>query len=435
MSLPPRNQRPAAVSISRRQLKSGTKHTLRITDPVTNERIGFGDFDERWQAEQRAVQAFADYEAGLGLKPDPDEAPSSITFRVFVDDVYLPSLDVTTTTMSDYEVVCRHLKKYKEFGDEPLNSITNGKIRTFLAAFRTAPNGSRRSNNYVRKVAQRIRHIFTVAAADGYISATEHPYRYDGSKLNKLPDRPLLDNDCLLTHEAINDMLAILKREGQQDSEWGREAEFWYFLIETAMWSGLRISELMGLQFNDFITATCELRVDAQWAWKCKSDTRFVSPKSKHSKRKVPIPESVFVELWTWAVKVQKEGSPDELVFPRPVSDGSWGYWGSPSHFNLKLGQMQAKVWAIHEKELADKPWLAPYSKSDMVQNFHELRHLWASICICELNFNVLSVSKWAGHFSPAFTAEVYAGLIRKVHDEAANQMRNAGKPTQTNVV
>jgi integrase len=447
VTLPPRNRRPLAVSISERHTKHGTRHTLRITNPVTKKRLNFGDFDERWEAETEAQRVFHEYESGAPLESLlPTAPPAKATTQGdtvlgdFIDQVYLPSLNVTLNTKRDYQVACKHIRNYEYakgefFENKPLNAFTSNNIRTFIAAFKTAPNGTQRSNNYTRKVAQRVRHVFTMAVADGYIKAEQHPYRSGMGKVNQLPSRPALDTVCALDHKAVNTMLRLLKTEAAKDTDWSAEADYWYHLILAALWSGLRVSELLGLQFDDLLTNTFYLNVDTQWAWKAKSDTRFVPPKSKTSVRTVPMDEGIFQELFDWKRKVRKQGTPDELLFPRLLADGEWGYWGSASHFHKKYAKMQEKVWTLYQEECAKQQWTEPVPKTHMLQNFHEFRHLYASICLSELKLDPNSVSKWLGHYSVAFTYEVYSGLIKGVHDAAAMKMRNAGKPEQVDIL
>ncbi|PKQ16759.1 MAG: hypothetical protein CVT67_03015 [Actinobacteria bacterium HGW-Actinobacteria-7] len=500
MELRPRKDRPLAVSINRRNPKdeSDQRHTLRITDPETKKRLNFGDKPTKDDAVKEAERIFVLYEEGrslISLLPENNkkrkavEAPRTpvskgdIPLGEFIDTRYLPSLNVEPSTRADYQMMCERIKNYvddaAELDDEgnplrwkfkPLNTITNGEIHRFLNAFRNNTSGKffekasktddtyalnsggkRRSKNYERKAAQRVRHIYTIAVRQGYLASNDHPYKDE-----RLPKRPSLENDPKLVQEAVEDMLRILKREGgrtnwttPEDVLWGREAEFWYYLILTAMWSGLRVSELLGSQYIDLLTKSSEVKVDTQWGWNAKKDAdireRLVDPKSKHSARTVPMPKTIFQEVWDWAEKVRLV-SPDELIFPRPqiphpesenpMRTGCWGYWGSPSNFNRRYREMQDRVWELYEEDYAKSGKVAvKHSRSQMMQVFHEYRHLWASICIVSFNLDLMSVYKWAGHHSPAFTAEVYARLIRQVHDKAADKMRNAGKPKQTTVI
>jgi len=505
VELRPRKDRPLAVGIARRNPKdpNDQRHTLRITDPETKERLNFGDKPSKNDAVKEAERIFVLYEEGRSLlsllpvgnkerkalEPEPKaRAKGDIPLGEFIDDVYLPSLNVEPSTLADYQVACERIKNYvddvAELDSEgnplrwkfkPLNTITNGEIHRFLNAFRSNTpekffaktsktdntytlntGGKRRSKNYQRKVAQRVRHIYTIAVRQGYIPSSEHPYKDE-----RLPKRPSLENDPRLVQEAVEDMLRILKRESERDDWttledvlWGREAEVWYHLILTAMWSGLRVSELLGLQYTDLLTKSYEVSVDTQWGWNAKKDAhiseRLVGLKSKHSTRAVPMPKPIFTEVWEWAERV-REVTPEELIFPRPSiprpsSDNplrqiGWGYWGSSSNFHRKYAEMQDRVWGLYEEDYKKKTAKSgrvtvKHSRSQMMQIFHEYRHLWASICIVTLNLDLMSVYKWAGHHSPAHTAEVYARLVRQVHDKAADKMRGAVIPQkQTSIL
>lgn len=505
MELPPRNQRPFAISIEARQTKDGKQHYIRIKDPAPDGSwLNFGQKPTRDEAVAEATRIIVLFNEGHPLvsllpannkKRKASEAPKTpvskgdIPLGEFIDDVYLRSLGVRDATKSDYQVACEHIKHYicgtQEDGspllwqDRPLNSITTAEIHRFNTDYQNDTAGTflirvwrkgervwvvndgtkPHASNTCRKVAQRIRHIYNYAVAYDYLTPEQHPYRSglrSGlGKMNRLPERPSLDTTCPLSHEALDRMLAILQAQSAADGEWGREADFWYHLIGTALWSGLRLSELLGLQRDDLLDDRLRLNVDTQWGWatikkevKKKDGEKqviaegvFVTPKSKASVRTVPLEEGVYKQVSDWARKMRKEKAPDELLFPRPLPDpitekkGLWGHWTSSSNFHRKFKEMQEKVWGLYLEEVAQKPWEEPFPKKKMIGKFHDLRHTYASICLSELLLDPNSVSAWLGHSSVAFTYEVYSGLIDSVHDDAAMKMRNAGKPKRTAVV
>ncbi len=502
MELPPRNQRPFAISIEARQTKGSKKFYIRITDPAAPDEppLNFGQKPTRDEAVAEATRIIVLFNEGHSLvsllpknhpkrkaaaAPRTPVSKGDIPLGEFIDDVYLRSLGVRDSTRSDYQVACDHIKNYIYatsadgkplfWKDRPLSSITTDEIHRFNTDYQNDTAGTflikvwrkgervwvlndgtrPHASNTCRKVAQRIRHIFNYAVAYNYLKPEQHPYRSGIGKMNKLPERPSLDTTCPLSHEALDKMLAILKAESRANGEWGREADFWYHLIGTALWSGLRLSELLGLQRDDLLDHRLRLNVDTQWGWatikkevKKKDGEKqviaegvFVTPKSKASVRTVPLEEGVYKQLTEWARKMRKEKAPDELLFPRPLPDaitekkGLWGHWGSSSNFHRRFTEMQEKVWGLYLEEMAKNPWEEPFSKKKMIGKFHSLRHAYASICLSELLLDPNSVSAWLGHASVAFTYEVYSGLIDSVHDDAAKKMRNAGKPKQTAIV
>lgn len=511
MELPPLKDRPFAISIERRSVKNGEKYYIRIKDPISPHKwLNFGQKTTRDEAVKEAVRLIFLYEeqpserrslaallpeAQKKRLPEPPKpvGKSDIPLGEFIDDIYLRSLDIRDSTKSDYRGACDRIKNYIYatsadgkplfWKDRPLNSITTDEIHRFNADYQNDTAGTflvrvwrkgervwvlndgtkPHASNTCRKFAQRIRHIFNYAVAYDYLKPEQHPYRPGIGKMNQLPERPSLDTTCPLSHEALDKMLAILNAESRATGEWGREADFWYHLIGTALWSGLRLSELLGLQRDDLLDHRLRLNVDTQWGWatikkevkkkggkkQSKEDDKpvyihegvFVTPKSKASVRTVPLEEGVYKQLTEWAQKMRKEKAPDELLFPRPLPDlitekkGLWGHWGSSSNFHRRFTEMQEKVWGLYLEEMAKKPWEEPFPKKKMIGKFHGLRHTYASICLSELLLDPNSVSAWLGHANVAFTYEVYSGLIDSVHDDAAMKMRNAGRPKQTVVV
>lgn len=439
MALPPPRQRISPAKIDTRPAKDGSlRYTARIVDPAVSGR-GYqtlGTKATEWEAERLIDEAWRRIEQGLPAKeqaaaqfleanhPRKDRIP----FNQFVDEVFLTQLDVRDATRKDYTIAGGHLKNY--FGTRPLSDITNPDVRRFIAEFRLDKNGKERAPNTRRKVAQRLRQVFNVAVAEGYIQSAAHPYRADVGRLNRLPSRPASEHENLLPHHVAVTILGVLEKQVKtsDDEVWVREAEFWLRLLDFAMWSGLRLSELLGLTIDDLVD-TGEVRVRRQWGWNIHAkqhDDYFTALKSIHASRKVPLRKDLYDRTHTWALRLMEEKAPEALLFPRPTDTG-WALWGSPSYFHRKYNEMSAKVYALYVEERKKRGWEAPNTEQVMTQNFHQYRHLYAAICLAEEKFDVNTVSKWLGHHSPAFTYEVYSGLVRSVADDAYRKMRELG--------
>ena len=110
-------------------------------------------------------------------------------------------------------------------------------------------------------------------------------------------------------------------------------------------------------------------------------------PKSEHGERAVPIPFEI-----VRALRERRAGSewPEDrdLVFPSLA--------GTPmAAENLSRRTLKPAM------EEAGAPWAA----------FHAFRHFTASQLIAS-GRNIVQVSRWLGHHSPAFTLNVYAHLM-----------------------
>lgn len=450
------------MSISQR---ANGKWTAQIKDPATGKRISLGTFEKRAQAKDALADAEDRLRHNEPVREQPENVKGAIPFNEFVE-IFLHSgeIDVAEDTRKQYETACKWMTLYftkvlrkdtRATNEDapaqvrdvapPLNSITAEDIAGFNAWFRYEADpetgehvigkdtGDKllRSANYRRKTAQRVRQLFTVAVKHDYIAASAHPYTRERSKLPPPPKEVLR---AVLEHKAADKILETLDvlRQKQETETERMEAEYWANLLGCALVSGLRMSEICGLQIKHLKPATKSIEVEQQWAWNAHGTTRdtlFRPPKSKRSNRNVPLTEANFDTLWRWATYIRQVPSPHDLLFPRPnalrrdASDGSgWGLWGSRSHFTKRYNDMMHVVWDHYLASQKDTPWeTMPFSEEQIRVNFHEWRHCFAVACLREGLVDADSVSAWLGHFSAAFTYQVYS---RYVGDEEGNRQK-----------
>jgi integrase len=152
-------------------------------------------------------------------------------------------------------------------------------------------------------------------------------------------------------------------------------------LVHLLAVTGLRISEAIALRWRDVQTDGSSPQVKVRRAW---VREQFGPPKSRHGRRKVPIPHSLVVALRQHR---QHTDPRVELVFPTSV-----GTVHRPE--NLRRTLMPAAQEAGVE-------WLG----------FHAFRHGFAS-ALLEDGRNVVQISRLLGHHSPSFTLATYAHLM-----------------------
>lgn len=188
-------------------------------------------------------------------------------------------------------------------------------------------------------------------------------------------------------------MRAIL---GALDALCERPGKRWIWLryrtmINLAVFSGLRASELLGL-------ARADIHLDAKEPWievRQRAD-RFGNigpPKTAAAYRKIAIPNRVgnLIKEWLNYDKIEAD-----LAFPTRS--------GSPQgHTNFV-----ARAWNPAQ-EHAKVPRL----------NFHSVRHFYASSLIAQ-NLKPLQLQKIMGHSSVTFTMQVYGHLFEDLEEAAA---------------
>jgi integrase len=174
----------------------------------------------------------------------------------------------------------------------------------------------------------------------------------------------------------------------------------WRPILLTAIFSGLRSSELRGLRWADIDFKSAELhvrqRVDQYGV--------FGAPKSESGERAVPLPPALLTALKEWKLACPK--GEHGLVFPTGA--------GTPeNHANLvNRGLIPAQVAA----GIVDKDGNAKYS------GLHALRHFYASWCINSKADGGLGLSAKAtqdrlGHSTIVMTLDTYGHLFPRGDD------------------
>lgn len=174
----------------------------------------------------------------------------------------------------------------------------------------------------------------------------------------------------------------------------------WRPILLTAIFSGLRSSELRGLRWHDVNLKKGELhvrqRVD-QWG-------EFGAPKSESGERVVPMPPILVNTLREWKLACPK-GELD-LIFPT-------GRGTPENHANvINRGLQPAQVAA----GVVDKHGAAKYP------GLHAVRHFYASWCINRradggLELPLKVVQERMGHSSIQMTADRYGHLFPRADD------------------
>lgn len=156
-----------------------------------------------------------------------------------------------------------------------------------------------------------------------------------------------------------------------------------YVEVLVAAYTGLRIGELLSLQWSDitpeYISVTKTLTNDGRGGLWIQP-----TPKTSSSSRKVSIPPSVYNALMGWKEESRGAG----LVFKT-----STGRFVVPSNERVAFETVQAR--------LGIKP----------VRSFHALRHTHASQLLAN-GVPIAEVTKRLGHASPAITLGIYTTWI-----------------------
>lgn len=175
-------------------------------------------------------------------------------------------------------------------------------------------------------------------------------------------------------------------------------------LVITALYTGMRISELLGLDWQDVDLDEGVIHVRAQLSRAHRGmPSRRVAPKTRAAIREIPLTPQLAAVLS--AHRATRPKTPMEAwVFPSQV--------GTP--FGHRNAERRVLKGATTHAGLEDGRW-PPL-------RFHDLRHTFASHLIIDLGLDVAQVSHILGHASVTITLDVYTHLFD--HARHAEEVR-----------
>jgi integrase len=165
----------------------------------------------------------------------------------------------------------------------------------------------------------------------------------------------------------------------------------WRPLLLTAIFTGLRASELRGLRWSDVDLAKGELHVRQR----ADRFNEIGPPKTHASERTVPLPPMVVNTLREWKLICPKKDGKLWLCFPNGEGNVEW-------HTNLVLRGLQPTLIKAGVVDAAGK---AKYG------GMHALRHFYASWC-ASIGLTMKAVQARMGHSNIAVTMDTYTHIF-----------------------
>jgi integrase len=178
-------------------------------------------------------------------------------------------------------------------------------------------------------------------------------------------------------------------------------------LVATALYTGMRLSELLGLIWEDIDLDRGQIHVRAQLSRAhVGSPAQRVAPKTRAAVRQIPLTP-------------QLAGLLRERTFT--AARGAGNDWVFATRSGTPLSQRNIQRSALHHA--ADAASL----RLDGAQlRFHDLRHTFASHLVIDLGLDVVQVSRILGHASPSTTLDIYAHMFDEARHAADIRARMA---------
>lgn len=269
-----------------------------------------------------------------------------------------------------------------KFGASKLTALTAPAIQTYIDEL-----VGTMSISSLKKVKGAFVSIYKFASARGY--AASNPARDvtlpDGRRGRQRPEMPSKD-----------ELRRILQSTPPR----------WQPFIRLATVTGMRASELRGLQWKDVDTTSGMIKVRRR----VDKYNEFGPPKSEAGTRDIPISAATVSMLTAW----QKDCPASDLDLVFPTSTGAVEGHANLLHRVFHPAQLAASVAVNSDKVDND-------GKPIMVAKYglHALRHAAAALFI-EQGFPPKKVQSLMGHASLAMTYDVYGYLFPSEDDDRA---------------
>ena len=328
-----------------------------------------------WQGikKQKWKRGFATKKEALGFERDFLEKQSANPDMTFQNlyEIYMEDMAARlkqSTLLTKKAVLQTHILPF--FGNKPINEIKASDVRRWQAKLMSSPNNY--SQTYLKKINTELNCIINYAKR--FYDLNTNPC----GKAGTIGKAKAEEMDYWTYYEYI------AFREGVKDKPLS------YICFEVLYWTGMREGELLALSPTDIDFDNKLISINRTYQRIGGKDV-FTSPKTRKSKRKIPIPDFLCQELSDY-IQSRYMLDADERLFP------------------------VTKSYLSHE--------MIRGCKNTGVKKIriHDIRHSHASLLINQ-GCDALVLADWLGHEKVSTTLNTYSHLFPHKQQELVNNL------------
>ena len=341
-----------------------------------------------WQGNNRQKwkRGFATKKEALAYERDFLERQSANPDMTFQNlyELYIEDMAARlkqSTILTKKHIYETHILPF--FGSKPINEIKASDVRRWQNQLMNSPNGY--SKTYLKTINNQLTCIINYAKR--FYDLNTNPCGQAGSMGQAKAEE--------MDYWTYDEYTAF--REGIKDKPLS------YICFQVLYWTGMREGELLALTAADINLMTKQIDINKTYQ-RLNGKDITTPPKTKKSRRKIPIPNFLCQELQNF-INTRYMLDPNERLFP------------ATKHFLSHEMERGCKKTGVNRIRI------------------HDIRHSHASMLI-EMGFAPLEIADRLGHESVKTTLDTYSHLYPDKDQQLAdrlNQFRRAIPPTEEN--
>lgn len=288
---------------------------------------------------------------------------------------------------------------FRRWGAIKLSELRPHDCQTFInRLYRGGKGKAALSEKTVKNVHGTLHKALATAVKVGYLRSNPA----DNVELPRRPHKEIYP----LAGEQIDAFLKAIQGNPNED------------LFFVALFTGMRLSEILGLQWKCVDFKVGKIKIDRQLLWKRSTGETCEFGEPKNGKpRTIEPPRAVMDTL-----KAIKRRQAEWQLKAEPVWDNALGL-----AFTNEIGGELPHTTVEHRFKRVVKKIGLPERR------FHDLRHTYATESI-RIGIPAKVISESLGHYSVAFTLDIYGHVTDQMQSDAAARLQasileRAGKP------